>query len=126
MDTPFFKSELVRVGPFDFWRTKLYDLRDAVYHRMEEDGKCPICLQSDKPHENCGFDDVESDIIKTDSRTAPMSFWKEKLDQLRKAMDEAAAEDAICPVCLGSWSCKAGCERARAEREIKEHQQNQE
>lgn len=118
MDTPFIKTELTKVGPFDFWRTKLYELRESIYRRMDQDGKCPICLMSDEPHKNCGFADIETEIGKM-AKTSPMTFWKEKLDQLRKVIDDAGADDAICPICLGSWSCKNDCERVRIEREIK-------
>lgn len=118
MDTPFIKTELVGHGPFDFWRKKLYELRESLYKRMEQDGKCPICLESGD-HKECGFADIETKICDTDSMTAPMAVWRTMLDELRKVIEEAGADDAICPVCLGSWSCKTGCELVRIEMEIK-------
>lgn len=121
MDSPFIKTELVGSGTFDFWRKKLYELRESLYKRMEQDGKCSICLQSDQPHKDCGFAIIETEIGRGDGKTAPMSFWKDKLDELRKVIDDAGADDAICPVCLGSWSCKNDCERVRIEIEIREY-----
>lgn len=121
MDSPFIKTELVGSGAFDFWRKKLYELRESLYKHMDQDGKCSICLQSDQPHKDCGFTKIEEEIG-SKGATAPMSFWKEKLDELRKVIDDAGADDAICPVCLGSWSCKNACERVRIDKEIKEYQ----
>jgi len=64
VDNPFIKAELVRSGPFDFWRTKLYDLRDAVYRHMDMTGTCPLCAQSTKPHsEDCAFSKIEMEIV---------------------------------------------------------------
>lgn len=64
VENPYFKAELVRIGSFDFWRAKLYDLRDAIYRHMDKTGTCPICSASANPHsEDCGFDKVERDII---------------------------------------------------------------
>ena len=123
MVNPFVKTELVGSGPFDFWRKKLYELREAIYRRMDADGKCPICLMSTEPHKNCGFADIEMEIVKT-GKASPMNFWKEKLDQLRKVISDAGTEDAICPVCLGSWSCKNDCDLVRIEREIKAEEEN--
>jgi hypothetical protein len=122
MDSPFIKTELIGSGEFDFWRKKLYELRESIYKRMETDGKCPICLESGD-HKECGFADIETAICSVKGDAAPMPFWKEKLDELRKVIDEAGAEDAICPVCLGSWSCNNDCERKRIEIEIKEHKE---
>lgn len=119
MDSPFIKTELTKVGPFDFWRTKLYELRECLYKRMSADGKCSICLQSDQPHKDCGFAKMEEEIC-AHAKIAPMSFWKEKLDELRGVIYDAS-DDFVCPVCLGSWSCKNDCERARIEIEIKEY-----
>lgn len=64
MDEPFIKVGLVRTGPFDFWRTQLYNLRDAIYLHMDKTGTCPLCGQSANPHsEDCGFSKVEGAII---------------------------------------------------------------
>lgn len=64
MEYPFIKTELVGPGPFDFWRTKLYDLREAVYRHMDKTGACPICAQSTKPHaDDCAFAKIEMEIV---------------------------------------------------------------
>lgn len=119
MNTPFVKTALVGHGPFDFWRKKLYELREAIYKRMSNDGKCPICLGATHSTNDCMFIDIENEICKIDARTIPMAFWKTKLDELRRVIDGVSGDDAMCPICLGSWSCKNDCEWKRIEIEIK-------
>jgi len=125
MDSPFIKTELVGPGPFDFWRTKLYELREGCYRRMDEKGECPVCLQSG-PHKDCGFDRIEQEIIdhpKEPMDKPPSDFWKKKLNELLKILDDAGADDAICVMCGGSWSCKGPekCVEARIREEIKNY-----
>jgi len=125
MDSPFIKTELVGPGPFDFWRKKLYELREGVYRRMEEKGECPVCLQSG-PHKDCGFAQIEHEIIghpKEPMDKPPSDFWKLKLEGLIEVLYEAGADDAICVMCGGSWSCKgpALCAKGRIVEEIRNY-----
>lgn len=120
MENPFIKTELVGRGPFDFWRTKLYELLELFYRRMETDGKCSICLSGNEPHKaTCGFANIEMDIATKAEKER--SFWKTKLDELEKVIADDLAQDAICPLCLGSWSCKDDCGYSKIKKEIAEH-----
>lgn len=64
MNHPNIETSLIGPGSFDFWRRKLYELREVLYRKMDDTGICPICGQSKEPHlDDCGFAKIEKEIM---------------------------------------------------------------